>query len=43
MNLKVLPIKPIKKSEVALFLSLKIEKKINFSDRAFFEKLSINL
>ena len=42
-KLKVLPIKPIKKSEVALFSSLKIEKKINFSDRAFFEKLSINL
>ena len=44
-NLKILPIKPIKKSEVALFTSLKQDKTkilIN-SNNSFFEKLSIKL
>ena len=42
-NLKILPIDPIKKSEVALFASLKSNKDIIFdNNNAFFEKLSIN-
>ena len=41
-NLKILPIDPIKKSEVALFASLKSNKDIIFDNHnAFFEKLSI--
>ena len=43
-NLKILPIDPIKKSEVALFTSLKREPKIMLDqNKSFFKKLSINL
>jgi len=43
-NLKILPIDPIKKSEVALFASLKRKPKIILNqNKSFFKKLSINL
>ena len=43
-NLKILPIDPIKKSEVALFASLKRKPKIMLDqNKSFFKKLSINL
>jgi len=43
-NLKILPIDPIKKSEVALFASLKRKQKIMLDqNKSFFKKLSINL
>ena len=43
-NLKILPVEPIKKSEVALFASLKREAKIMLDqNKSFFKKLSINL
>ena len=41
--LKILPIEPIKKSEVALFASLKNDKYLDQNNKFFFEKLSINL
>ena len=43
-NLKILPVEPIKKSEVALFASLKKEQKLILDQyKSFFKKLSINL
>ena len=43
-NLKILPIDPIKKSEVALFASLKRKPKIMLDqNKSFFKKLSITL
>ena len=43
-NLKILPIDPIKKSEVALFASLKRKPKIMLDqNKSFFKKLSISL
>ena len=43
-NLKILPVAPIKKSEVALFASIKKEQKIKLDqNQSFFKKLSISL
>ena len=43
-NLKILPVEPIKKSEVALFASVKKEQKIKLDqNQSFFKKLSISL
>ena len=43
-NLKILPVEPIKKSEVALFASIKKEPKIKLDqNQSFFKKLSISL
>ena len=43
-NLKILPVEPIKKSEVALFASIKKEQKIKLDqNQSFFKKLSISL
>ena len=43
-NLKILPVEPIKKSEVALFVSLKRKQKIMLDqNKPFFKNLSISL